>query len=338
MEGLEGVEKTVRELALCFAAPSVILKFFRDNTKMGNVRGCVGVASALGAIKAKGVEDVLDMFLNHGNPDVRCYAYLAMARIGTEEAASRILSRYPSEKHPYALGNLVLGAGLLLKKFPQNKELFDLVNDAMKNAAHANARAGAALAWGVSGHSNAFDMVSFLVNDRDPVVVAASHLAFGLSNHESAVYGLKRGMTNKSYSQVREYSAYGMGVLKNEDGLRDLIDILKDSDIPTRSASSISYGAMRVPGSAKNLESTAEGDANFDVRRIASISMILCGEAKGFEYFVSSYKGRGDSSVRIMDYAELTEVSNLYVPIGYRIDDYLQDAPVPAAESGTPAK
>ncbi len=334
---LEGIEQTVRELALSFAAPSVVLKYFRENPQMGNPRVCIGVATALGGIKAAGVEDVLDIYLNHGNPDTRCYAYLAMARVGTEEAANRLLGRVPAEKNPFALGNLVLALGLMLKKYPQNKEIFDALEDTMKNAAHAGVRGFAAIAWGVSGHSNAFDMIGLLANnDTDPVVKAASGLGYGLSGHESAIFALKRGITVKAYTEVREYAAYGFGVLKNNDGLRDLIGVLRDTDIAVRTAASISYGSLRFPDSSANLKDTAEGDANFDVRRVASIAMILCGDPKGFEFLVNSFKGRGDSGVREMGFVELTEVHNLYLPVGYRIDDLLQDIPIAEAE-GRPA-
>ena len=47
---------------------------------MGNPRVSIGVACALGGLKAKGVEDALEIYLNHANPDVKCYAALAMAR------------------------------------------------------------------------------------------------------------------------------------------------------------------------------------------------------------------------------------------------------------------
>ena len=76
------------------------------------------------------------------------------------------------------------------------------------------------------------------------------------------------------------------------------------------------------------LEDLAEKGSNLEVRRVAAISMIMLGEVKGFQHFIDSFHGRGDSAVREMDYVELTELSNLYVPVGFRIDDYLQDIPI----------
>jgi len=39
-----------------------------------------------------------------------------------------------------------------------------------------------------------------------------------------------------------------------------------------------------------------------------------------------------------MGWEELTEVSNLYVPVGFRIDDYLQDLPIPSREDSKKKK
>ncbi|MDZ7815170.1 MAG: HEAT repeat domain-containing protein [Planctomycetota bacterium] len=166
---------------------------------------------------------------------------------------------------------------------------------------------------------------------------AAGQLGMGLSHHESSIFALERGIKVKSYEQVREFACYGMGVLKNEDGLSELSEALEDNNISVREAAAISYGAMRPGKASKALTDMAESDANFGVRRIASISLILIGDVKGFEHLMESFKGRGDSAVREMGYVELTELSNMYIPLGFKIDDYMQegvvsenpDAPMP---------
>ncbi|MDZ7815169.1 MAG: HEAT repeat domain-containing protein [Planctomycetota bacterium] len=135
-EAQQGLEARVHKFAIKYSSPALMHKFIKENTKMGNPRACIGSATALGGLRCKGVEDTLSVFLNHGNPDVRCYAALAMGRVGTREAAERLISRYSVESHPYAKGNIVIAAGMMFKMFPDHEELEELLRDALFTRAH----------------------------------------------------------------------------------------------------------------------------------------------------------------------------------------------------------
>ncbi|MFA4986731.1 MAG: HEAT repeat domain-containing protein [Candidatus Brocadiia bacterium] len=323
--GVAALAMTMRMLA-----PGTIMRFFRDNPAGGNPRVAIGMASALGALKVEGAEDALDLYLNSPSPDVRCYAALAMGRIGTKRAAELILQRYPSESHPYALGNLIIAAGFLLKKFPNDEKLFEMLRAETTNRGYAEARAAAGIAWGLAQNSSSFDNIgSLAVGDSDPYVKGAAALALGLSDSEAAIHGLRRGLDVKGYTAIRMYSCYALGLLKDRVAIPNLIDRLKDSDNDVRAAAAIALGAIREKDPAsERIRPAAESDGSMDVRRLSSISLMLLSDPLGFERYLGAFKGRGDDPLREMGYAELTEISNLYVPIGFRIDDYLQDKPV----------
>lgn len=333
----DGPEQMALNLSLKAIAPNIILKFFRDNPQRGNPRVCVGIATALGGLQCEGVEDELDQYISFYHPDVRCYAYLAMGRLGTKAAADRLIGRYGAEKHPFALGNLILAAGFLLRQLPQDKDMLEIVRGGMYNTAHGEARAYASLAWGVSHDINRFDMIgSIFGTDRDPRVMSAAALAFGLSEHESSVFSLRRALEVKSYKQVREFGCFGLGVLKNRDTLNSLLDMVKDKDNDVRIAATVSIGAMRDNACKGIVKPLAESDGSMSVRRLASVGLMLLEDGYGFECFINSFKGRGDEAIREMGWVELTEVSNLYMPVGFKIDDYLQDLAIPEeAEEGT---
>ncbi len=336
---LQGEEGVARRIAMVKLAPAVVLDFFKKNAPDRNPRVAVGVASALGALKAPRVEEELSRYLNSYNPDVRCYAAVALARVGSKEAGEILLERLAVERHPFALGNMVLALGFVLRNCPADDEVRKALEEAMFNRAHAEVRAFSALAWAISHHASRFDMIGTLAAvDRDPRVRAAAALALGIADHESSIFALRRALAVKAYKQVREYGCYGMGVLKDDSALGDLVERLKDTDIDVRMAASISLGALRVPGGNGPVKPLAESDASTDVRRVASIALMLLGDAAGFDCFVDSFKGRGSGSIREMGWEELTEVSNLYVPVGFRIDDYLQDLPIPSREDSKKEK